>query len=160
MGSLSVVVASVLSAIFLKERLSFVGKIGCAICVIGSIIIVLNAPSSATVNTIQDMQKLVIKPGFLSWTGVIIAICFFLAFWAGPRYGKTNMWVYISICSLIGGLSVSATQGIGAAIVSQAQGIPQFNQWFTYVLLVFVIITLVTEVIFLNVSHLNIPIGY
>lgn len=46
--------------------------------------------------------------------------------------------------------SVVATQGLGAAVVSQASGIPQFNQWFLYVLLVFVVSTLVVEIIYLN----------
>lgn len=40
---------------------------------------------------------------------------------------------------------------IGAAIVAQAQGHPQFNQWFLYVLLVFVVCTLLVEIIYLNV---------
>lgn len=62
------------------------------------------------------------------------------------------MFVYLSICSLIGGLSVVATQGLGAAIISQIQGISQFKEWFLYVLLVFVIGTLLTEIIYLNVS--------
>jgi hypothetical protein len=53
---------------------------------------------------------------------------------------------------LIGGLSVVATQGLGAAIIAQINGKAQFNQWFTYVLLVFVICTLLTEIIYLNVS--------
>jgi hypothetical protein len=39
----------------------------------------------------------------------------------------------------------------GAAIVAQAQGKPQFNQWFLYVLLVFVVCTLLVEIIYLNV---------
>lgn len=62
------------------------------------------------------------------------------------------MLVYLSICSLIGGLSVVATQGLGAAIVAQIAGEAQFNQWFLYVLLVFVVGTLLTEIIYLNVS--------
>jgi magnesium transporter len=76
---------------------------------------------------------------------------------------EQTMLVYLSICSLIGSLSVVATQGLGilflltllilgAAIVAQAQGTPQFNQWFLYVLLVFVVGTLLTEIVFLNVS--------
>jgi uncharacterized protein involved in cysteine biosynthesis len=69
-----------------------------------------------------------------------------------PKYGRKSMMVYITICSLIGGLSVCSIQGLGAAITAQARGIPQFNQWFTYVLLVFIILTLVTEIIYLNVS--------
>ncbi|GAB7341135.1 hypothetical protein MBLNU457_7440t1 [Dothideomycetes sp. NU457] len=149
-GALSVVVTTILSAIFLKERLSFVGMIGCFQCIIGAVIIALNAPEQQAASNIQEMQHFVIAPGFLTYTGIVIIGCTFVAFWVGPRYGKKNMFVYLTICSLIGGLSVSATQGLGAAIVTQARGVPQFNQWFLYVLFVFVVCTLVTEIIFLN----------
>lgn len=157
LGALSVVVTTILSAIFLNERLSFVGKVGCFMCIIGSVVIVMNAPSESSVATIQDMKDFVLAPSFLSYAGVIILACTFIAFWAGPRYGKRSMLVYLSICSLIGGLSVVATQGLGAAVVAQIGGKPQFNNWFLYVLLVFVITTLVTEIIFLNVSVEPIP---
>ena len=152
LGALSVVITTVLSAIFLKERLSFVGKIGCFICIIGSVVIVMNAPEQSSAATIQEMQHYVIAPGFLSYAGVVILGSAFIALWVAPRYGKKSMLVYLSICSLIGGLSVVATQGLGAAVVAQAGGTPQFNQWFLYVLLVFVVATLVTEIIYLNVS--------
>ncbi|TVY86324.1 Magnesium transporter, partial [Lachnellula willkommii] len=150
LGALSVVITTVLSAIFLKERLSMVGKVGCFLCIVGSVVIVMNAPSEASAATIQEMQHFVIAPGFLSYAGVIILSCAFLAIWVGPRYGKKTMLVYLSICSLIGGLSVVATQGLGAAIVTQIGGTKQYNQWFLYVLFVFVITTLVTEIIYLN----------
>lgn len=154
LGALSVVICAVLSAIFLKERLSFVGKVGCVMCIIGSVVIGLNAPHQSAVSSIQGMQKFVIAPGFLSYAGLIIIGCIFVALWAGPRYGKKSMLVYLSICSLTGGLSVVATQGLGAAILAQIRGGegPQFTQWFLYVLLVFVVVTLVTEIIYLNVS--------
>ncbi|KAI9878360.1 MAG: hypothetical protein M1830_001141 [Pleopsidium flavum] len=150
LGSLSVVITTILSAIFLKERLSFVGKIGCFVCIVGSVVIVMNAPDQSSVATIQEMKHFVIAPGFLSYAGVIVIASAFIALWAGPRYGKQSMLVYLSVCSLIGGLSVVATQGLGAAIVAQAGGTPQFNQWFLYLLLVFVVATLVTEIIYLN----------
>ncbi|EXJ80127.1 hypothetical protein A1O1_08269 [Capronia coronata CBS 617.96] len=150
LGALSVVITTILSAIFLKERLSFVGKVGCFNCIIGSVVIVLNAPEQSSVADIQEMQHFVISPGFLSYAGVVIVVCTFVALWAGPRYGKKSMLVYLSICSLIGGLSVVATQGLGSAVVAQASGKPQFNQWFLYVLLVFVVATLLTEIIYLN----------
>ena len=150
LGALSVVVTTILSAIFLKERLSFVGKVGCLNCIIGSIVIVLNAPEQSAVADIQEMKNFVIAPGFLSYAGVVIVACTFIALWAGPRYGKKSMLVYLSICSFIGGLSVVATQGLGSAVVAQAGGKAQFNQWFLYVLLVFVVATLLTEIIYLN----------
>jgi drug/metabolite transporter (DMT)-like permease len=156
LGALSVVICAILSSWFLKERLSFVGKVGCFQCIVGAVVIAANAPEQSAVNNIQDMRHLVIHPLFLTYTGIIIIGCAITAFWAGPRWGKKTMMVYITICSLIGGLSVVCIQGIGAAITAQARGQAQFNQWFLYVLLVFVIATLVTEIIFLNVgAHLT-----
>ncbi|KAI1822408.1 DUF803-domain-containing protein [Xylaria intraflava] len=150
LGAISVVISTVLSAFFLKERLSLIGQVACFLCVVGAVVIVLNAPTESSVANIQEMKYYVVSPGFLSYAGVIIVGAIFLAFWAGPRYGKKNMFTYISICSWVGGLSVVATQGLGAAIVAQIGGTPQFNQWFLYVVLVFVIATLLTEIIFLN----------
>ncbi|KAL2267227.1 hypothetical protein VTJ83DRAFT_4504 [Remersonia thermophila] len=150
LGALSVVITTILSAIFLKERLSMVGKVACFLCIVGSVVIVMNAPPSSAVANIEEMQSFVIHPLFLTYTGVVIVGCAIAAFWLGPKYGSKNMLVYISICSWIGGLSVVATQGLGAAIIAQAGGRPQFNQWFLYVLLVFVIATLLTEIIYLN----------
>jgi len=154
LGALSVVITAILSGIFLKERLSFVGKVGCFQCIVGSIVIAANAPEQSAVNNIKDMQHLVISPGFLSFAGVIILSCAVIAFWLGPKYGKKTMMVYLTVCSLIGGLSVVSIQGIGAAITAQARGDsgPQFKNWFIYALIAFIICTLVTEIIFLNVS--------
>jgi hypothetical protein len=155
MGALSVVICAILSGIFLKERLSFVGKVGCFNCIVGSVIIALSAPEQSSVASIQDMKKWVIAPGFLSFAGVIIVACVIIALYFGPKYGKKSMMVYLTVCSLIGGLSVVATQGLGAAVVAQASGSHggQFKEWFLYVLLVFVVITLLTEIIYLNVSQ-------
>ncbi|PKY05302.1 DUF803-domain-containing protein [Aspergillus campestris IBT 28561] len=150
LGALSVVVTTILSAIFLKERLSFVGKVGCFTCILGSVVIALNAPEQSSVRNIQDMKHFVIAPGFLTYAGIIVVGSAFTALWVGPRYGKKSMFVYISICSLVGGLSVVATQGLGAAILAQINGESQFKEWFLYVLLVFVIATLLTEIIYLN----------
>lgn len=133
-----------------------VGKVACFLCIVGSVVIVLNAPENSPVANIQQMQGFVIHPAFLSYAGVIIVGSIITALYAGPRWGKKNMLVYISICSWVGGLSVVAIQGLGAAIIAQAGGTPQFNQWFLYVLFVFVVATLVTEIIYLNVSAHNV----
>ncbi|KAL1886956.1 hypothetical protein Cpir12675_006814 [Ceratocystis pirilliformis] len=150
LGALAVVITTVLSAIFLKERLSLVGKVACFLCIVGSVVIVLNAPESSSVSNIQEMKHYVIAPGFLVYAGIVIVGSTIAAIYAGPRWGNKNMLVYISICSWVGGLSVVAIQGLGAAIVAEAQGTPQFNQWFLYVLMVFVFTTLITEIVYLN----------
>ncbi|GAB0133451.1 hypothetical protein EsDP_00001858 [Epichloe bromicola] len=150
LGALSVVITAILSAIFLKERLSMVGKVACFLCIIGSIVIALNGPQESSVANIQDMQSKFVTPGFLSYAGVIIIGSIITAWYAAPRWGNKNMLVYISICSWIGGLSVVSTQGLGAAIIAWIGGQPQYKQPFLWILLVFVIGTLLTEIVFLN----------
>lgn len=152
LGALSVVITTILSAIFLKERLSMVGKVACFLCIVGSVVIVMNAPKTSSVSDISQMKKFFLAPGFLSYAGVIIVGSAITAFYAGPRWGKKNMLVYISICSWVGGLSVVATQGLGAGIIAWIGGKPEYKEWFFWILFVFVIMTLLTEIIFLNVS--------
>lgn len=61
------------------------------------------------------------------------------------------LW-YITVCSLIGGLSVSCIQGVGTAFVQTAMGNNQFKHWFTYFLLIFVTVTLLVEIYYLNIA--------
>lgn len=70
----------------------------------------------------MGFRALFIAPGFLVWMSLCLVVSGVLIFYAGPRWGRTHMLVYISICSLIGGISVSCTQGIGASIVTSIQG--------------------------------------
>ena len=65
LGALSVLVGAVLGSYFLQERLGQLGKIGCAISLIGSIIIVLHAPPDEEVETIDVLLHYAIQPGKL-----------------------------------------------------------------------------------------------
>ncbi|CAE6477610.1 unnamed protein product [Rhizoctonia solani] len=152
LGALSVVICAILSSIFLNEKLTFFGWIGCIQCIIGSIVIALNAPEEQSVTTIAEFKKLFLAPGFLSFGSVVIAVAIGIIFFVAPRYGKKSMLWYILVCSLIGGLSVSCTQGLGASIVTSIRGENQFKNWFIYFLLVFVVVTLLTEIYYLNIA--------
>ncbi|CAE6492034.1 unnamed protein product [Rhizoctonia solani] len=152
LGALSVVICAILSSIFLNEKLSFFGWIGCAQCIIGSMVIALNAPEEQSVTTIAEFKKLFLAPGFLSFGSVVIVVALVIIFYFAPRYGKKSMLWYILVCSLIGGLSVSCTQGLGASIVTSIRGENQFKNWFIYFLLVFVVVTLLTEIYYLNIA--------
>ncbi len=150
LGALSVVICAVLSSIFLKEKLTLFGKVGCFLCIVGSVIIALNAPTSHVGGKITEFQKLFLAPGFLTWAGVCIVASLVLIFVFAPKYGKKNMMIYITVCSLIGGLSVSVTSGLGSAILLSIRGQNQFKHWFIYFLLGFVVITLLIEINYLN----------
>ena len=54
---------AVLAAIFLKEELGPLGRIGCAICLIGSVIIVLHAPPDVPVETVDEILNYALQPG-------------------------------------------------------------------------------------------------
>ncbi|KAG8781215.1 hypothetical protein FRC12_022113 [Ceratobasidium sp. 428] len=152
LGALSVVISAILSSFFLNEKLTFFGWVGCFLCIVGSVIIALNGPQEQSVSTIREFEKLFISVGFLVFGGLLIAGAIVIIFFIAPKYGKKNMLWYILVCSLIGGLSVSCTQGLGTAIVTSIRGDNQFTYWFTYFLLVFVIVTLLTEIYYLNMA--------
>ncbi|KAI7867808.1 magnesium transporter NIPA-domain-containing protein [Spinellus fusiger] len=151
LGALSVVISAILSSLFLKEKLSFQGKIGCLQCIVGAIIIVLHAPvESASDSSIETFKHLVLSLGFLVYGILAVVLSLFLIFYCGPRWGKQNMLVYITICSLIGSLSVVFTQGFGAAVVHSISISNQFTNWFIYLVLIIFIITLAVEIVYLN----------
>ncbi|KAF9523471.1 magnesium transporter NIPA-domain-containing protein [Crepidotus variabilis] len=152
LGALSVVICAILSSFFLNERLSFFGWLGCGLCILGSVIIALNGPQEQTVGQIREFQKLFLAPGFLAYISVLIVASLVIIFYFAPKYGKKSMLWYISVCSMIGGISVSVTTGLGAAIVETAFGDNQFKYWFMYFLFAFVVITLLVEVYYLNVA--------
>lgn len=52
-----------LGAYFLKEELGTLGKLGCAICLIGSVIIVLHAPPDKEIETVDEILNYAIQPG-------------------------------------------------------------------------------------------------
>ncbi|KAI8341677.1 magnesium transporter NIPA-domain-containing protein [Chlamydoabsidia padenii] len=151
LGALSVVLSAVLSSIFLKEGLTFQGVIGCIQCVLGAIIIVLHAPEEgAADNTIATFRALMLSTGFMTYSVFAVGVSLFLVFYCGPRWGNQNMLVYITVCSLIGSLSVVFTQGIGGTIVHSLAVENQFDDWFVYLVLALTLVTLMVEIIYLN----------
>lgn len=69
-----------MSSIFLGETLTFFGKIGCLLCILGATIIALNGPQESTTNTIPAFQKLFFSPGFLVYAGLVIIASLILAY--------------------------------------------------------------------------------
>ncbi|KAG1889954.1 magnesium transporter NIPA-domain-containing protein [Suillus subluteus] len=114
MGALSVVICAILSSIFLNEKLTFFGWLGCALCIV--------SPQEQTPGEIEEFKQLFLAPGFLGYMSALITIALSIIFYFGPKYGKNNMLWYISVCSTIGGISVSVTTGLGSAIVTSVMG--------------------------------------
>lgn len=58
---------AVLGAYFLNERLGVLGKLGCALSLLGSVIIVLHAPPDQEIGTIDEILHYALQPGILNY---------------------------------------------------------------------------------------------
>ncbi len=58
-----------LGAYFLKEELGTLGKLGCAICLLGSVIIVLHAPPDEEIENVGEILDYALRPGSRGFLG-------------------------------------------------------------------------------------------
>lgn len=63
LGALSVLIGAVLGSYFLGESLGILGRVGCAICLIGSVVIVLHAPPDEELENIDTLLNYALQPG-------------------------------------------------------------------------------------------------
>jgi magnesium transporter len=67
-----------------------------------------------------------------------------------PQSGRTNPLVYMSICSLVGSVSVMSVKAFGIAVKITFAGDNQFSHGSTYVFLVVLVLTTLTQTHYLN----------
>ncbi|CAH9114668.1 unnamed protein product [Cuscuta epithymum] len=150
LGALSIIVSSVLAHFMLKERLHKLCILGCASCIIGSVIIVIHAPQGSVPTSIEEIWNLATQPAFLIYVAATILIVLALVLYFEHQYGQTNVLVYLGICSLMGSLTVVSIKAIGIAIKLTLEGTSQIaypQTWF------FLIVTLtcgITQLNYLN----------
>ncbi|KAL3096911.1 hypothetical protein niasHS_002627 [Heterodera schachtii] len=152
MGALSVLVTAVLSSKLLKERLNLLGKIGCAICLLGSTSIVIHSPKEEEVSTMAELAEKMKASVFILYVALVLLFTFVLVVYVAPRYGHTNILVYIAVCSLIGSLSVISVKGLGLAIKESITTEEQFTNWLTWFWLLAVLGCISVQLVYLNKS--------
>ncbi|KAH9166498.1 magnesium transporter NIPA-domain-containing protein [Lactarius sanguifluus] len=112
LGSLSVIIGAILASYLLEEQLGHLGRLGCTICLLGSLIIVLHAPADKDIQTVDEVLRYAVQPGFLMYCFCVLVFTLVMIYAVAPRYGRSNPLVYISICSLVGscfGIAVKLT---------------------------------------------------
>ncbi|XP_078142825.1 magnesium transporter NIPA4 isoform X1 [Centroberyx gerrardi] len=152
LGALSVLISAVLSSYLLGETLNAVGKLGCLLCVLGSVLLVIHAPQEQEVTSLQDMTDKLLEPGFLVYVSAVLLLCVVLVLYCSPRVGRSNILVYISICSLLGAFTVSSVKGLAIAIHTVFSDASVLAHPLTWILLLSLIISIVTQVNYLNKS--------
>ncbi|KAG2230252.1 Non-imprinted in Prader-Willi/Angelman syndrome region protein 2 [Thamnidium elegans] len=150
LGALSVIIGAVLGSIFLNEKMGPIGIIGCLLSVIGAVIIIFHAPEDPEVQSVQELVAYMLKPGFLTYSIVVVLVVIVMIWKVVPRWGKTSPIVYLSICSLVGSLSVMAIKAFGIAVKLTVAGNNQFNQPSTYIFGFMCILFILTQVNYFN----------
>lgn len=150
LGALSVIIGAVLAAVFLKEELGTLGKMGCGICLIGSLIIVLHAPPDKDIQTVDEILNYALQPGFMLYVLVVAVFAVVMIYKVAPKYGKKNPMIYISICSTVGSVSVMSIKGFGIAVKLTFAGHNQFTHPSTYVFAIVVALCIITQMNYFN----------
>nr|GLL23904.1 probable magnesium transporter NIPA4 isoform X2 [Ipomoea trifida]GMC81368.1 probable magnesium transporter NIPA4 [Ipomoea batatas] len=149
LGALSIIISAVLAHIILREKLHIFGILGCALCVVGSITIVLHAPQERQIESVKEVWDLATEPGFLFYASVVVIAALIIVFCYIPKYGQTHVMCYIGVCSLVGSLSVMSVKAIGIALKLTLSGMNQliYPQTWAFTLIVVALDTFNTAVV-------------
>ena len=150
LGALSIIVSAVLAHHLLAEKLHLFGWLGCLLCIVGSVSIVLNAPEERQVSGVKELAALAARPGFVAYAVFVVGAAGYLARYVAPAHGNTQILVPIGICSLMGSLSVMSCKALGIALKLTFEGNNQLYDLETYVCAATVACCVVTQMNYLN----------
>ena len=80
----------------------------------------------------------------------VLVFTLYMVYVVVPKSGRTNPLVYVSICSLVGSVSVMAIKGFGVAVKLTFAGNNQFTHLSTYVFGVIVVGCIVIQMNYFN----------
>uniref|UniRef100_H3CZ83 NIPA magnesium transporter 1 n=1 Tax=Tetraodon nigroviridis TaxID=99883 RepID=H3CZ83_TETNG len=113
LGALGVLFGALLASWILKERLNFLGKLGCVLCCSGSVVLILHAPKAEAVTSRTEFEERLLDPVFVSYVLLVLLLLLVLIVRIAPAHGSSNIMVYVCICSLLGSFTVPSSKGLG-----------------------------------------------
>ena len=160
--------SAILASYLLEEELGHLGRLGCTICILGSLIIVIHAPADKDIQTVDEVLRYAVQPGasqsqslhgmrlnkwhagFLMYCFCVLVFTLTMIYAIAPKYGRSNPLVYISICSLVGSVSIMAIKGFGIAVKLTLGGSNQFIYVSTYVFGTVVSLCIIVQMNYFN----------
>ncbi|KAM3964296.1 magnesium transporter spict [Aphomia sociella] len=153
LGALSVLVTAILSSKFLQEKLNFIGKIGCFLCILGSIIFIIHSPKSEEIKTFSELLVKLSDYVFIFYVAIIFFITFIIKIVFVPRFGNTNIFIYLFICSAIGSLTVVFCKAVALAIKETiVDDVNNFSNLIFWLLFVTSVMCIMIQMNYLNKS--------
>lgn len=150
LGALSIIISAALAHAILQEKLHTFGILGCVLCVVGSITIVLHAPKERDIDSVREVWDLATEPAFLSYAAIVVAAALVLIYFVVPQHGQTNIMVYIGVCSLLGSLTVMSVKALGIALKLTFSGMNQLFYPQTWAFALIVVTCVSTQINYLN----------
>lgn len=151
LGALSVIISAVLASLILKEKLAFLGKLGCGLCIVGSTIIVLNAPEEMPITSVEQITIMMATNfAFQFYCAAVLAAVLILMYHYQPLIGTTNVMVYVTICSLVGSISVIGVKGLSIGLKLTLEGRNQLDKGSFWGFVVLVTVSIITQMNYLN----------
>ena len=80
----------------------------------------------------------------------VIAFSVVMIYKISPKYGKKNPLVYISICSIVGSVTVLSCKAFGIAVKLTFAGTNQFIYPSTYVFIIVTAVCILTQMNYFN----------
>lgn len=90
------------------------------------------------------------QKGFLIYCTFVVVATLFMIYKVVPTYGTRNPFVYVSICSLVGSVSVMAIKAFGIALKLTLAGHNQFTHPSTYAFGIVVTVCILTQMNYFN----------
>lgn len=85
--------------------------------------------------------------GFIFYVVAVILVSLVMIVYVAPRFGRSNILVYIFICSIVGSLSVLSVKGLGLVIKETIGGKQQFTNFLTWFWLIAVILCISLQLV-------------
>ncbi|XP_077360871.1 magnesium transporter NIPA3-like [Festucalex cinctus] len=154
LGALSVFFSAVLSSYLLGEALNVAGKLGCVLCMLGGVLLVIHAPQEQEVTSLEEMSHMMLQPGFAAYMSCVLVACAVLVGVSCWRPGVTRVHLLpdVAVCSLLGAFTVSSVKGLAIAIPSAHRDVTVLSGPLTWLLLATLVISVTVQVHFLNKS--------
>eukprot|EP00277_Geminigera_cryophila_P039976 CAMPEP_0173111734 /NCGR_PEP_ID=MMETSP1102-20130122/45417_1 /TAXON_ID=49646 /ORGANISM="Geminigera sp., Strain Caron Lab Isolate" /LENGTH=264 /DNA_ID=CAMNT_0014012307 /DNA_START=173 /DNA_END=964 /DNA_ORIENTATION=+ len=148
LGAVSVVINVPVAWIVLGEKASFRNVCGCVMCVLGGygiVGVVANGETERDTLSVADFQEMAFRPAFM----VFLVISVFESLDLICSLRQTVM-CYITVCSLLGGVTVLSIKAVTSFLILTMQGNNQLVYALPYALLPILFVTLLLQVQYLN----------
>jgi len=99
---------------------------------------------------VDEILQYALQPGFMLYCFTVLVFSTVMIYAVAPKYGRSNPLVYISICSLVGSVSIMAVKGFGIAVKLTFAGNNQFTHLSTYIFGVVVVGCILVQMNYFN----------